>query len=112
MTDWLKLWQFVKFDVEKASYDVMPIPLAQELRSKYPDFESVGLSVTRNVILAAGDSESLLKTGNYVEPDFLNMLSLNIVSGTPVRESMMSIRFCSLNRWPTLCLAPKTRSTN
>ncbi|MEZ0541362.1 ABC transporter permease [Fibrella arboris] len=77
-----KLWQFVKFDVEKASYDVMPIPLAQELRSKYPDFESVGLSVTRKVILAAGDRK-LMKSGNYVEPDFFNMLSLNVLSGTP-----------------------------
>ncbi|MVM32544.1 FtsX-like permease family protein [Spirosoma sp. HMF4905] len=76
-----KLWQFVKFDVEKSSYDVMPIPLAQELRSKYPDFESVGLSVTRNVILASGDRK-LLKLGNYVEPDFINMLSPDIVSGT------------------------------
>ncbi|GAB4014178.1 ABC transporter permease [Spirosoma migulaei] len=76
-----KLWQFVKFEEEKASYDVLPIPLAQELRSKYPDFESVGISVTRNVILAAGDKK-LMKLGNYVEPDFINMLSLPILSGT------------------------------
>ncbi|GAB3557475.1 ABC transporter permease [Spirosoma fluminis] len=76
-----KLWQFVKFDVEKASYDAMPIPLAQELRSKYPDFESVGIAVTRNAILATGDRK-LLKLGNYVEPDFIDMLSLNVVSGT------------------------------
>ncbi|GAB3954357.1 ABC transporter permease [Spirosoma harenae] len=76
-----KIWQFVKFDVEKSSYDVLPIPLSQELRSNYPDFESVGLSVTRKVILAAGDKK-LLKVGNYVEPDFINMLSLNVVSGT------------------------------
>ncbi|QMW06651.1 ABC transporter permease [Spirosoma foliorum] len=76
-----KVWQFVKFDAEKSSYDVLPIPLAQELRSKYPDFESVGLTVTREVILASGE-QKLLKTGNYVEPDFINMLSLNVVSGT------------------------------
>ncbi|GAB3809201.1 ABC transporter permease [Spirosoma humi] len=76
-----KLWQFVKFDVEKASYDVLPIPLAQELRSKYPDFESVGLSVTRTVILATGE-QKLLKTGNYVEPDLIRMLSPTILSGT------------------------------
>jgi predicted permease len=75
------LWQFVKFDVEKVSYDVMAIPLAQELRSKYPDFESIGLSVSRDVILATGDRK-LLKTGNYVEPAFIDMMSLNVVSGT------------------------------
>ncbi len=75
------LWQFVKFDSEKAAYDVMPIPLAQELRSKYPDFESVGLSVSRNVIVAAGDRK-LFKTGNYVEPELIDMLSLNMLSGT------------------------------
>ena len=34
-----KLWQFVKFDKLKSSYDVMPIPLAAELRNKYPDFQ-------------------------------------------------------------------------
>ncbi|GAB3967873.1 ABC transporter permease [Spirosoma terrae] len=77
-----KLWQFVKFDVEKASYDVMPIPLADELRTRYADFESVGLSVTRSVILASGE-QKLMKTGNYVEPDFIKMLSLNIMSGAP-----------------------------
>ena len=75
------LWQFVKFDAEKAAYDVMPIPLAQELRSKYPDFESVGLSVSRNVIVAAGERK-LFKTGNYVEPELIDMLSLNMRSGT------------------------------
>ncbi|OIN55505.1 ABC transporter permease [Arsenicibacter rosenii] len=75
------LWQFVKFDAEKAAYDVMPIPLAQELRSKYPDFESVGLSVSRDVIVAAGERK-LFKTGNYVEPEFISMLSLHMVAGT------------------------------
>ncbi|MBD2755203.1 ABC transporter permease [Spirosoma validum] len=84
-----KLWQFVKFDVEKASYDVMPIPLAQELRSKYPDFESVGLSVTRSVILATGERK-LLKTGNYVEPDFISMVSLNVVAGAPFGANDMN----------------------
>ncbi|GAB3995558.1 ABC transporter permease [Spirosoma daeguense] len=75
-----RLWQFVKFDVEKASYDVLPIPLAEELRSKYPDFNSVTLSVTRNVILATGD-QKFTKLGNYVEPAFTDILSVNVVKG-------------------------------
>src|SRR5258707_7045841 len=39
-----QVWQFVKFDVEKASFNVMPIPMAEELRTKYPDFKYVSLS--------------------------------------------------------------------
>ncbi|GAB2765811.1 ABC transporter permease [Rhabdobacter roseus] len=76
-----KLWQFVQFDVEKSSYDVMPIPLAEELRSKYPDFERVSLSVFREITLAAGEHKFLRK-GNYVEPVFMDMLSLDIRAGS------------------------------
>ena len=38
-----KVWQFVKFDTEITSYDVAPIPLAEELRSKHPEFAAVSL---------------------------------------------------------------------
>ncbi|MBC3785134.1 ABC transporter permease [Spirosoma utsteinense] len=76
-----QLWQFVKFDVEKSSYDAVPIPLAEELRSNYPDFEAVSLSAQRSGILAAGEKK-FVKTGNYVEPDFTKMLSLNMLAGS------------------------------
>jgi putative ABC transport system permease protein len=76
-----QLWQFVKFDVEKAPYAVLPIPLAGELRTNYPDFESVSLAVFREVILAAGDRK-LTQTGNYVEPVFAEMMSVNMLAGT------------------------------
>lgn len=76
-----KLWQFVKFDAEKVSYDIAPIPLANELRSKYPDFDKVGLSVTRNVILATGDRK-FTETGNYVEPSFADIFSINLLAGS------------------------------
>jgi len=75
------LYQFVKFDTEKSTYNVMPIPLAEELRGKYPDFEAVSLSTnTLSLILASGEKK-LLKSGNYVEPSFLDMLSVKMVSG-------------------------------
>ena len=76
-----QLWQFVKFDVEKSSYDVMPIPLAKELRDKYPEFKSVSLSSNKKLILAAGDKK-LEETGNYVEPGFPEMMSLNMLTGS------------------------------
>jgi putative ABC transport system permease protein len=75
-----QVWQFVTFDVEKTSYEVSPIPLAEELRTRYPDFESVSLSVTREVVLAT-DDKKLLKTGRYVEPYFTEMMSLEMLAG-------------------------------
>ncbi|MFD1144626.1 ABC transporter permease [Larkinella insperata] len=76
-----QLWQFVSFGPEKSSYDVMPIPLAAELRTTYPDFQSVSLSVFREVILASGDRK-FTKSGNYVEPTFADMMTLNLVMGS------------------------------
>jgi ABC-type antimicrobial peptide transport system permease subunit len=76
-----QLWQFVKFDAEKSSYNVMPIPLAKELRSKYPEFKYVSLSSNKKFVLAAGDKQ-LTETGNYVEPDFAEMMSVKMLSGS------------------------------
>ncbi|RRA99949.1 ABC transporter permease [Larkinella rosea] len=75
------LWQFVSFGPEKSPYDVMPIPLAAELRNKYPDFESVSLSVFRKAILTTGD-QKFAKTGSYVEPDYTGIFSLNMLAGS------------------------------
>ncbi|QHT72182.1 FtsX-like permease family protein [Rhodocytophaga rosea] len=77
-----QLWQFVTFETEKVSYNSLPIPLAEELRRNYPDFESVSLSTyTRETILANGDKK-FSKTGQYVEPDFIDIMSVKIVAGS------------------------------
>jgi len=75
-----QLWQFVNFGTEKSSYNVLPIPLAEELRSKYPDFKQVSLSVQTNVIMALGDKK-FSKAGNYVEPQFTDMMTLKMIKG-------------------------------
>jgi putative ABC transport system permease protein len=76
-----QVWQFVTFDVEKASYSSLPIPLSQELRDKYPDFELVSLSSnTRETTLTMADKK-LMRAGNFVEPDFPEMLSLKMIAG-------------------------------
>ena len=76
-----KVWQFVKFDVEKSSYDVVPIPLADDLRDNYTDFETVTMSCSRNATLSTGDN-AVIKLGNFVDPSFISLTSLNIVSGS------------------------------
>ncbi|GAB3525086.1 ABC transporter permease [Emticicia fontis] len=75
------IYQFVKFDAEKSTYDVMPIPLAEELKRKYPDFEAVSLSTYDYPILLASGEKKLMKRGNYVEPSFLDIFSVKMVSG-------------------------------
>ena len=75
-----QLWQFVNFTGEKASYGVVPIPLADEIHSKYPEFKSVSASVERKPILSAGEKK-FAENGNYVEPVFTDMLSLKMTAG-------------------------------
>ena len=76
-----KLWQFVKFEKEKATYDVMPVPLATELR-KYADFQAVTLSSQpQDKVLSVGD-KNIQNKGVFVEPAFTDMLSLNMITGT------------------------------
>jgi putative ABC transport system permease protein len=58
-----QVWQFVKFDVEKSSYNVVPLPLADEMREKYPDFEAVSKSAYRSVVINNGD-KMFSKSGN------------------------------------------------
>jgi putative ABC transport system permease protein len=76
-----KLWQFVKFDKTKDAYPVMPIPIAAELRTKYPDFQAISLaSETQSLPLQSGDKK-ITRTGAYVEPVFTDMFSLQMLSG-------------------------------
>ena len=90
-----QLWQFVTFDVEKSSYNSLPIPLANELRNQYPDFERVSLSsYTREGILAT-DNKQLVRSGNYVEPDFNDMMSVEMLSGS--RNGMQDVNTIMLS---------------
>jgi ABC-type antimicrobial peptide transport system permease subunit len=90
-----QLWQFVSFDVEKSSYNSLPIPLASELRDQYPDFERVSLSsYTKDGTLAIHNKQ-LVRQGNYVEPDFIDMMSVKMLSGS--RNDMQDINTIMLS---------------
>ncbi|MFD2938367.1 ABC transporter permease, partial [Spirosoma flavum] len=48
-----QVWQIVHFDGQKAAYNVASIPLAQELRSHYPDFNRLAVATAdREAVLA------------------------------------------------------------
>lgn len=88
-------WQFVSFGPEKSSYNSVPIPLATELRNKYPEVKAASVaSYNRDAILASGNKK-LSRTGMYTEPDFPEMMTVKMLSGTrtaltDIHSSMVS----------------------
>lgn len=86
-----QVWQFVKFGVEKSSYNSVPIPVADELRRKYPDIEATAVTTyNRNTILGV-DDKKIVKTGMYAEADLPAMLSLKMLNGSRALNDMNSI---------------------
>lgn len=78
-------WQFVQFGGEKTVYPVTPVPLAEELRSKYPDFKrAVMSSFARETILNIDDKKTA-RTGVFADAGFAEMFSVRIVNGTMPR---------------------------
>src|SRR5258706_1534278 len=61
----------------------MPIPLSGELRASFSnDFEFIVLSTPSSEhILSSGDKQ-FTESGNYMEPDAANLLTLTMVHGT------------------------------
>jgi ABC-type antimicrobial peptide transport system permease subunit len=61
----------------------MPIPLSGELRSSFPnDFEFIVLSTpSSDHIISSGDKQ-FTESGNFMEPDAANLLTLEMVHGT------------------------------
>ncbi|HEX2631112.1 MAG TPA: ABC transporter permease, partial [Chitinophagaceae bacterium] len=77
-----QVWQFVKFDVEKAAYNSVPVPVAEELRANYPNVQSASVATyNRTTILAAGDKK-ISSTGMYTEPAFPDIMTVKMLSGT------------------------------
>jgi ABC-type antimicrobial peptide transport system permease subunit len=86
-----QVWQFVKFGIEKSSYNSVPIPVADELRRKYPDIEATAVTTyNRNTILSV-DDKKIAKTGMYAEADLPAMLSLKMLNGSRALNNMNSI---------------------
>ncbi|WP_149240034.1 ABC transporter permease [Dyadobacter sp. 32] len=75
------LMQNVSFDTKKTTYAYGPIPLGEELRSAYPDFESVAVIKNQGLILVSGDKK-FAKSGSSVEPAFLDIISVKILAGS------------------------------
>ncbi len=61
----------------------MPIPLSNELRSSFAgDFKYVVMSTFSGEHILSAGNEKFTETGNYMEPDAADMLTLKMVYGT------------------------------
>jgi len=76
-----QVWQMVNFDGNKGFYNSVPVPLAEELRTKYTGIEAAGITTyPRDYVIMEGEKK-LTQTGLFVEPDLPSMLSLEMTAG-------------------------------
>ena len=78
-----QVWLNSKWNGNVRTQTALPFPLGNELRTNFrDDFRYISMSSwTGNYILAYGDKK-LIKTGNAVEPDFTEMLTLKMLKGS------------------------------
>ncbi|SEI52127.1 duplicated orphan permease [Dyadobacter sp. SG02] len=67
---------------EKVTASGVMLPLYDELKANYPQIKSITRSISTESGLVAGTNK-FNKKGNYVDPDFLTMLSFPLVKGNP-----------------------------
>ncbi|MFT4015711.1 MAG: ABC transporter permease [Agriterribacter sp.] len=78
-----QIWQFVSFTDEKSSYNSVPVPVAAELRNKYPGVQASSVTTyNRDVILGIDDNKKVVKRGMYVQPDFPGMMTVKMMQGS------------------------------
>ncbi|HMF70190.1 MAG TPA: ABC transporter permease, partial [Flavitalea sp.] len=78
-----QVWLNSTWNGNVRSQTALPFPLGNELRTNFrDDFRYISMtSWTSNYILAYGDKK-FIKTGNAVEPDFTEMLTLKMLKGS------------------------------
>lgn len=67
---------------EKVTASGVMLPLYDELKANYPQIKRISRSINSESGLAAGNNK-FNKKGNYVDPDFLSMLSFPLAKGNP-----------------------------
>lgn len=78
-----QVWMNSTWNGNVRSQFALPFPLGHELRTNFhDDFRYISMSsFTGKYILAYGDKK-FIKTGNAVEPEFAEMLTLNMLKGS------------------------------
>lgn len=87
-----QVWQMVNFDGNNSFYNSVPVPMSEELRTKYPEVEASAVASNTRDIVAAYGEKSLMQTVVFAEPAFPSMLGLQLTAGSiDALEDMQSV---------------------
>jgi putative ABC transport system permease protein len=87
------------FNDQKNSQDVTPYPLADELKSNYPEVNHASRMSFPNQLLLSVKDETVNGSCQFVEPDFLKMFSFPVLEGnahTPLNDPLSIVLTRSL----------------
>jgi putative ABC transport system permease protein len=76
-----QVWQFVKFEKEKASYNSVPVPIAEEFRLKYPEIKSASVATYNRTVVLGTTDKKISGTGMFVEPAFPEIMTFKMMKG-------------------------------
>ena len=86
-----QVYHHVTFGDQKMTISDVPAPLGENLRTGFIEFDKVATtSYAREHVLSFGD-KNLSRPGRFVEPQFLDIFSINVVAGAGNLEEKNSI---------------------
>jgi predicted permease len=86
-----QVYHHVTFGDQKMTISDVPAPLGEKLRTSFIEFDKVATcSYAREHVLSFED-KNLSRPGRFVEPQFIDIFSLNIVDGAKTLEEKNSI---------------------
>lgn len=91
-----QVWQMVNFDGNNSFYNSVPVPIAQELRNKYPEVEASSAATYIRDVAIARDDKQVMQKGIFAEPAFPGMLTLEMIKGD--RGALTDIQSVLLSR--------------
>ena len=77
-----RIWVNHNFGGNISSQWSLPYPLANELRTQYPDFEKVSLTSWDYFHFIDHGENRFTEVGMFVEPDFIQLVSLKMIHGS------------------------------
>ncbi len=77
-----QVYHHITFGTETMSIGDVPAPIGEALKNNYGEFEDVTITTSQGEHLIAHNEKKLSETGLFVEPQFIDMFSVNLLQGS------------------------------